>query len=272
MPQQINKKIAVVLAAGKGRRMQSESAKVLAKVANQPLLFHVIENVKAAGFSLIVVIVGYAKEQVEDYLQNFYGNDFFPRPKEISSLIEIEKFSVCTALQQETKGTADALLASEALLQKHKCEVLVTCGDMPLISTENFRDFYDFHHRENAALSIMSANLPDPTGYGRVIRQAAGGQFEKISEEKDALPEERKIKEINTGTYMLHCPQFFGALRQIGKKNEQGEYYLTDLAQLYVQQKKTVAVFLLSNYLQAQGINTLADQKRAEQILANGCN
>ena len=170
--------IALILAAGKGTRMKSKFPKVLHKVGGVPMVEQVLRAVKAAGTQRQVVVVGFGGETVRDYLGD----------------------QAETVMQKEQLGTGHAVLQAEPLLQGEAGTLLVTCGDTPLVTKETFTALIDCHEQSGAAATVLTAHMPDPTGYGRVIRDEKG-QVVKIVEQKDGTPEELAVDEVNAGIY-----------------------------------------------------------------------
>ncbi|ACV61158.1 UDP-N-acetylglucosamine pyrophosphorylase [Desulfofarcimen acetoxidans DSM 771] len=235
---------AVVLAAGKGTRMKSKIPKVLHKVSGLPMISHVLHSVSKAGIEKKVVVVGYQGDQVAAQL----GQD------------------VNIAVQEEQLGTAHALLSAESMLRDFSGHILVLCGDTPLIKPQTLKDLVSFHVDSASVATVLTAKLEDPTGYGRVIRDKAGS-VAKIVEQKDASPVELNIQEINTGIYCFQSEFLFEALRHISPNNAQGEYYLTDIIQLYVSQGRLVSAIAVVDAAEIQGINDRVHLAAAESVL-----
>ena len=240
---------ALLLAAGKGTRMQLERAKVMVPLAGKPLLLHVLKNLESAGCKRCILVVGHCHTEVEDFVRK-------------ESPIENIQF----VFQKEQLGTGNALLCAEESLSKHRGPFIVCAGDMPLLSSRSFRNLFR-HHTENAnTLSVLSAKMEDPYGYGRICKDV-NGQLERIVEEKDASTEERKIQEVNTGSYVLESPKIFPLLREIGCKNAQGEYYLPDLVAISRKKGHAVSSLCLRDPLEAKGVNTLSELEALEKLL-----
>ena len=215
---------AVILAAGKGTRMKSKHPKVLHKLCGQSMLSWVIDAVAAAGVEQTVVVVGHGAEQVA---------------REVEGRAQV-------ALQAEQLGTAHALLQAGPHLKDSQGQVLVLCGDTPLIEADTLSLLVQNHRSSGAVATVLTTEMEDPAGYGRVIRGDRGGVC-RIVEHKDASPEERKIREINTGIYCFEISGLFAALGQVAPVNSQGEYYLTDVIEMYVREGKKVNAMLSKN-------------------------
>ncbi len=200
---------AVVLAAGKGTRMKSDKAKVLHQALGRPIAYFPIRAALALDCAPVVVVVGHQAQAVEDELsKQFPGAPL--------------KF----ALQAEQLGTGHAVLCAEEALKGFQGSVLILAADVPLIRAETLQRLVEA--RRDADLALITCHARSPQGYGRIVRNAKGG-VERVVEEKDASEAEKKIDEINTSIYLCDAKFLFGALRNVGRKNAQGEYYLTDI-------------------------------------------
>ncbi|MCC6274236.1 MAG: NTP transferase domain-containing protein [Leptospiraceae bacterium] len=239
---------AVVLAAGKGTRMKSDSPKVAIKLQGKPLICHVVENLNQAGISDITIIVGYKKEEVMSLCSSYPNVKF--------------------AVQEEQLGTGHALLCAEKNFSNYHGSLIVACGDVPLISSNTFQSLIQIHSKNGNATTVLSAELDNPFGYGRIVRDASGAILE-IVEEKDANSEQKQISEINTGTYCFNSPEVFSYLKKIGKENAQGEYYLPDLIKLYNREGKSSGAVKLQNSFESHGVNSPEDLERIQAYLDN---
>ena len=244
--------VAVVLAAGKGTRMQSELPKVAVELLGKPLLVHVLDALVKAGLKRIVIIVGYKQEIVKSITPSYPG-------------VAIE-----FAEQKEQRGTADALLSARPSLADFSGQLLVTCGDMPAIRPATFQRLLTAGGvpGKEPYMALLSAKLSSPTGYGRIVRQA-DQQVEAIVEEKDASPEIRALDEVNAGTYVFPAPAIFALMEQIGSDNAQKEYYLTDTVALSRQAGHAVSAVLMEDALEVLGVNTIADLSSLAERLAS---
>lgn len=223
---------AVILAAGQGTRMKSTLPKVLHPIAGQPMLEHVIAIAAAVNASPVITVVGHGAEQVR-------------------SVFAAE--SVRFALQAEQLGTGHALLSAETELEGFTGDLLLLCGDVPLLQEKTLHRLVEHHHQQLAEVTILTARLDNPTGYGRIVRGTKG--VEHIVEEKDATPEQREITEINTGIYLFKAPGVFDFLRKLDKSNAQGEFYLTDVVARVRAAGKRVAALPVDDFREATGIN-----------------
>ena len=234
--------LAVVLAAGKGTRMNSDLAKVLHPIAGKPMLSHVLESLHEIGSACSVVIVGHQAEQVRELC---------------------DSFGVKTALQAEQLGTGHAVLQAEALLRSESGYTLILCGDVPLLRSTTLRELLRASQDPEVVGAVLSAVTEDATGYGRILRDVQG-RVVGIVEEKDASEQQRKIKEYNTGTYCFRNDLLWDALQSVGSDNSQGEFYLTDVVAILVREGHAIAGVVAPDEREVQGVNTLSDLHRAE--------
>ncbi len=227
---------AIVLAAGKGTRMCSELPKVLHPVFRKPVLGYVLETLAGAGIKNPYVVVGYKAEAVKT----------FSKP-----------YGVTPVLQREQKGTGHAVMMAKAALKGAQGPVLIWPGDMPLVKPETLEKFLAAHKKARAHASVLSCVQENPSGYGRIVRDE--GHFAAIREELDATPEERTIREVNTGIYLFDKKVLFEALKRVGQDNQKGEYYLTDTVEILRRDGYCVEAFPLANAEEGQGINSQKD-------------
>ncbi len=224
----------IILAAGKGKRMKSNLAKVLHPVGGVPMLTHSLTAARAAGSQRIVVVIGHQAERI----RALYCAD-----------------DLLFAEQRELLGTGHAVLQARELFQDYEGTIVILCGDVPLILPETVRSLYDRHRSERAAVTVLTTIPPDPAGYGRVVT-ADDGSIQRIVEERDATAEERSIREINTGTYCVESGFLFMAVAGLSNRNAQKEYYLTDIVALARKHGRRVTSFLAADPLEVMGINT----------------
>jgi bifunctional UDP-N-acetylglucosamine pyrophosphorylase/glucosamine-1-phosphate N-acetyltransferase len=240
----------LVLAAGLGTRMRSNLAKVLHRLDGRPLINHVCRTASALAPRKIYVVIGHQGETVKAAVLEELSEDF-------------AEF----VWQTEQLGTGHAVNAARNFLEAEDSTLLVLSGDVPMIRAETLAALIQQHrtHRgKGAACTLLTVELDNPTGYGRVIRDAEG-LFERIAEQKDATDEERKIKEINAGIYCFDTRKLFAALARVSNDNAQGEYYLTDVPALLKLEGEAVAVYHHPDAHEIEGINNrmqLADMER----------
>jgi bifunctional UDP-N-acetylglucosamine pyrophosphorylase/glucosamine-1-phosphate N-acetyltransferase len=239
---------AVILAAGKGKRMKSDIPKVLHTLGGRPIIEYVIKTVNSLDIKKVVVVVGHKGEMVVDYLK---------------------PYQVDLVWQKELLGTGHALLQTSGVLSDFAGILLVLCGDVPFLRPQTLREFIQTYYQTKASATVLTAVLEVPKGYGRVIR-GSDDFVEKIVEHKDATPEERKEKEINTGTFCFDSRLIFPALDQVKRENKQGEYYLTDVVKILRKNNHKVSAFQAPEYRETMGINSLKQLQQMERLLANG--
>ncbi|MEM7182361.1 MAG: NTP transferase domain-containing protein [Spirochaetota bacterium] len=245
----MNDVCAVVLAAGKGTRMKSEKPKVAVELLGKPLLHYVLDSIKQAGIDKIIIVVGYKKEKVISLCSSY----------EMIEFVE----------QKEQLGTGHALLTAETVLQSFQGQVLVACGDVPLIQPKTITALLTEAQGHEYPASVLSSEAIPPDGYGRIVRTSTN-KIEKIVEHKDASPQERAITEINTGTYTFQSPAIFEKLHTIGNSNAQGEYYLPDIIHKYTSEGKTCGVMKLQNSWECSGVNSQQDLQKLAQYMEEG--
>ena len=236
--------VTVILAAGKGTRMKSKLPKVLHKAGGKSMVQHVIDAAKAAGSSRTAVITGFGSEAVR---------------------AAIGEQAECVE-QKEQLGTGHAVLQAKPLLQDEKGTIMVLCGDTPLLTGDLLKKLYDAHVAARAKATVLTAIMPDATGYGRIVR-AADGSVEKIVEHKDATEAEREICEVNSGIYCFDAQALFQSLAQVTNDNAQGEYYLPDVLWILKKQGEKIAAVAADNYEDTLGINSRLQLAGAEKIL-----
>lgn len=235
---------AIILAAGKGTRMGSDLAKVLHPLAGRPLVSHVIGACRAAGIDDCICVVGWQREAVEAVVQPLGAR---------------------TAIQDRQLGTGHAVLCAEPVTSGD--EVLVLCGDAPLVDAGLLRQVIDTHRRSGGACTAVAARLADPTGYGRMIT-GPDGRLARIVEHKDATPEQRAVDLINSGLYCFRRADLFARLREVKPLNSQGEYYLTDVVGMLARDGAGVGLVITEDAGCVLGVNTPADLATAERIYA----
>lgn len=238
----------VIMAAGLGTRMKSRRAKVLHELGGLPLITHVAKTAQALDPRAIVVVVGHQAEEVEKVVLTAVGD--------LASFV----------IQAKQRGTGDAIESARSLLEDSDSLLLVLSGDVPMIRADTLKKLIEHHRDSGAACSILSVRLENPTGYGRIIRDERDS-FERIVEHKDATVEQRQVREINSGIYCFEAKNLFQALRQVEPANEQGEYYLTDVAEIILSNGGTVSVYVHHDAREVSGINTRADLAEFENLL-----
>lgn len=239
----------VIMAAGKGkRRLNAEIPKVMHKVNGKPLVDHVVDLALRIGGSPVIVIVGFKREMVMHHLAEVYDS------------------SVAFAVQAEQLGTGHAVMQTESLLKDFDGDVLVLSGDVPLLTEKTMQNLIDSHHKTGAVMTVLTAKVDDPTGYGRIVR-LPDGSVDRIVEHKDASAEEKKLDEINSGIYVFKRKELFEGLRHVTPENSQHEYYLTDVFGYFVHHGMRVSAVLAKHFDEIRGINTVDQLEEAEAAL-----
>lgn len=211
---------ALILAAGASVRMKSKTPKVLHNILGKPMISYVIDCVKSAGINTIAIVVGNHAEEVMEELGSEYR--YIPQPSQL--------------------GTGDAVIKSRTAFEGKPGYLLVLCGDTPLIRQSTIQSMIELAEKEKPACVMLTAKVPDATGYGRILRDS-WGNIKAIVEERDAKPEERMISEVNAGVYLFNIETLWPALDKITPNNEQKEYYLTDtISNLYEMEQKILSV------------------------------
>lgn len=201
----------VILAGGAGKRMKSDKPKVLCELLKKPMLGWVLDTAEEFGFDKIGVVTGHKRELIEEYISQNYDK-------------------ISTYYQDEQKGTGDAVSRAVELI-KSVDRVCVLCGDAPLMDAETLKNALELHEKSNAGVTVISAELENPFGYGRIVRDNSG-KFLAIREQKDCSPEETKICEVNGGAYWFNSADLLEALPKLDNKNASGEFYLTDCVEI----------------------------------------
>jgi bifunctional UDP-N-acetylglucosamine pyrophosphorylase / glucosamine-1-phosphate N-acetyltransferase len=233
----------VILAAGQGKRMKSNLPKVLHPVCGMPMLLHVLKAARAVEAQRIVVVLGHGHEQVSPYLPE----------------------DCVVALQERQLGTGHAVLAAAGqILPGH---LLVLPGDTPLVTGEALKALARDHERSGAAATVLTMDLDDPTGYGRVVRDA-GGSVLRIVEDRDATPDELAIREVNSGMYVLPVPLALQILNEVGSDNDQQEIYLTDVIAGLRKRGEKVAASKVADPSLVLGVNSIDELAQAQAIMA----
>ena len=238
----------VILAAGKGTRMKSSLPKVLHKVGSQTMISHVINVVQKISQDNIYVVIGHESLKVKKEVNKFFKVNF--------------------VTQKKLLGTADAIKAAIPAIKPKIKDVLVLCGDVPLIQPQTLKDLINKHRQKNASLSLLVVRIDDPKGYGRIIFDEKGNLVD-IKEELDATEGERKINTINTGIYCFDKKFLEFSINFIKPDNKKKEYYLTDIVKIAKEQNQKVIYSLTQNPFQVLGINTQAELVSAEKLLQN---
>ena len=241
---------SIILGAGKGTRMKSETPKVLHTIFDKALLGYVIEAVNATNLvDENYIIVGHQAEEVENYVKINYEN------------------SKCI-LQNPQLGTGHAVSMALPFLKDFDDDVVILCGDTPLITAETLKEFIEYHKSGNSDITVMSAIFENPANYGRIIRNS-DNTLNSIIEEKDATAEQKSVNEINAGIYCVNWGKIKTAFSELKTNNAQGEYYLTDIIKWGNENKLRVNAYTLKNNEEIFGINSKANLAEAYKLLNN---
>jgi bifunctional UDP-N-acetylglucosamine pyrophosphorylase/glucosamine-1-phosphate N-acetyltransferase len=236
----------VILAAGKGTRMKSARPKVLHSLAGRTLIEHVLRTSAGLHAASTVVVVGHGADQVTTALEPRSSLDF--------------------VVQSPQLGTGHALQQAEAVLRSKRGTVLLLYADVPLLRVETLQRLLEQHRTARAAATVLTAELDEPYGYGRIVRDAEG-RIARIVEERDASGEERNIREVNSGIYALELSGLFDALGRLATDNAQGEYYLTDLVAMFRQSGLTVSTLTIDDPTELRGVNSRIDLAELTQVM-----
>jgi bifunctional UDP-N-acetylglucosamine pyrophosphorylase/glucosamine-1-phosphate N-acetyltransferase len=240
----------IVLAAGQGTRMKSEIPKVLHRLGGTPLFLHAVRAAQKLKPSRIAVIVGHGAAAVQ---QAYPGKD------------------LSWVFQERQLGTAHAVLCAEATFHGFTGDILILSGDVPLIRMNTLDRLVDHHRRQQAAVTLLTATLENPHGYGRIVRDDKR-QIARTAEEKDASDLEKQIREVNAGIYVVAAPFVFSGLSRVNDQNRQGEYYLPDIVAVALRENRTVANLQVDDPREMMGINTREELARMEKSLQEEIN
>jgi len=237
---------AIVLAAGKGTRLKTEGSdqpKVMREAAGRPLLSYVLEAISFVDRADTVIVVGYKKE---DVMAAFRGYPF--------------------AVQHEQLGTGHAVMSAELMLRGFDGNVLICYGDMPLLTRQTYESLIGTHEAEGNDCTILSSSSEEALPYGRILRDT-DGRFVRIVEDRDCSPEEKAIRELNTGLYVFKTAKLLPALKKLRNNNAQGEYYLTDVPEILKNEGAKIGICMRALGDEIIGVNTLEQLKQVEAVL-----
>ncbi len=243
-----NKKEAavIILAAGLGTRMKSSKAKVLHEILDKPMVMYVVDVAKKLAGNNVVLVIGNQADKVRKVVS--------------------EKTDVLFALQKEQLGTGHAVLCALPHVPSHVREVVILCGDVPLLTEKTLTGLFEDHVKARRDISILAVEIENPQGYGRILMDEKR-QLSGIVEEADASAEQKKLKVINTGIYCIKKEILFDSLKQVKPDNVKGEFYLTDIVEIGYQNKSTMGVMVGDNWTETVGVNTKQDLMKVENIM-----
>ncbi|EPY2278412.1 bifunctional UDP-N-acetylglucosamine diphosphorylase/glucosamine-1-phosphate N-acetyltransferase GlmU [Clostridium sporogenes] len=240
---------AIILAAGKGKRMKSSMPKVVHKVCGKEMVNHVIDNVRKANIKDVNLVIGKGSETVKEHTKDR---------------------NVTYSMQEQQLGTGHAVICAEEFLRDKKGTVAIFTGDAPLITNENIQELFKFHNNGEFAATLISSTVQDPTGYGRIIREASG-EVKKIVEHKDCNEEELNVNEINSGMYCFDIEVLLTSLKSLNNDNSQGEYYLTDVIEIIKKSEEKVGAIVVP-YEEIMGVNSRVQLSEAETVMRKRIN
>lgn len=243
-----NEVAVIILGAGLGTRMKSDKAKVLHEILQKPMVLYVAETARKIAGNNVILVIGHQAEKVRQVVS--------------------EKVDVLFALQKEQLGTGHAVLCALPYIPSHIDEVIILCGDVPLLTENTLIRLYDDHVNAGRDVSLLAVEIENPKGYGRLLinknRELTG-----IVEESDATDEQRKVKLINTGIYCIKKEFLFDSLNEIKSDNVKGEFYLTDIVEIGYRNENVMGVMVGDDWKETVGVNTIQDLQTAESIMRN---
>jgi bifunctional UDP-N-acetylglucosamine pyrophosphorylase/glucosamine-1-phosphate N-acetyltransferase/UDP-N-acetylglucosamine pyrophosphorylase len=246
----VEKKCSVIiLAAGLGTRMKSDKAKVLHEIMGVPMVLYVVEAAKKAIGGNVILVVGHQAEKVREVVS--------------------AKMQVSYALQEKQLGTGHAALCALPFLPDETEQVVILCGDVPLLTPETVCRLLSDHSLAERDLTLLVVNVENPTGYGRILFDRDRNLL-KIVEEADATADEKNIKTINTGIYCIKKCFLCDALKKINTNNAQGELYLTDIIEIGYRERRVLGVMISTNVEETIGVNSREDLLHAETMMRRG--
>lgn len=235
---------ALILAAGEGKRMKSEKAKVLHQINGKAMIEWVYEAARGAGIERCVAIVGHKAEQVIEYMG--------------------DRFEY--VMQEQRLGTGHAVQQAHRYISESDGYIIVLCGDTPLISSQTIINAIEYLKDGDYRAVVLSADLEDPYGYGRIVRDC-DGNFLKIVEHRDANESEKKIREVNSGLYVFSSKELAEALQFLNNDNDQGEYYLTDTLEIMLSRGYRTGAYKIEDSDEILGVNDQIQLQQASVIL-----
>lgn len=254
--------IGIVLAGGKGKRMKSFLPKVLHKICGKPMIHYVLHSMSSLKeIKKIIVVVGYKKEMVEKRVREV---EEVGKVEEAEESEEVNKVKI--AIQKKMLGTADAVKSCRNILKGYNKDIVVVCGDTPLITSKTLAELIKKHKKNKSAVTIVTTFVKNPTGYGRIVRNFKK-EVHGIIEEKDCSENQKKILEINSGIYCFNWQKLNKTLSKIKINKFKKEYYLTDVISIFKKRQFKINTFLAKDSSEIIGVDTEERLKEAEKIL-----
>ncbi len=239
---------AIIMAAGKGTRMKDPGkAKVMYEILGKPMVHYVVDLAFDMNLDRVLVIVGHQRESVISYLSRTH-----PRAECVT--------------QAEQLGTGHAVMQAKKALETFRGTVIVLSGDVPLLTRSTIDALIGYHKGTGAKATILTVDMPDPSGYGRILRNA-DGSVRRIVEQRDATPAELSVREINSGIYVFDKESLFDGLEHIDSHNVQHEYYLTDVFDYYWRRRLKVSALKTEYPDEIRGINTVEQLEQARSVM-----
>ncbi len=239
--------IAVILAAGRGTRMKSDTPKVMHSLLGKPMISYVVDLATDAGIKDIILVTGFGSDKIKEF---FKGT------------------KVKTVLQKKLLGSGDAVNTAKKEIKKFKGDIVIVYGDTPLIKKETVKKLIEKHRTSGASLTLLTVILKNPAGYGRIIRNT-DGRILKIAEEDEVREYKKEIKEINVGSCIFKAEDLFEALPEIGRENAKKEYYLTDAVKILSAKGKIIDSIAIEDLSEMIGVNSRVDLAEAVKVLKN---
>lgn len=236
----------IILAAGLGKRMKSRKAKVLHEILGIPMVVYVVDTAKKVAGNDVIVVIGNQAEKVRKVIS--------------------ESKRVVFVLQENQIGTGHAVKCALPCVPDHVRQVIILCGDVPMLTDDTINRFLDDHIKAERDISILVVEIDEPEGYGRIIFDKNGCVI-GIVEEADATEEQKKIKTINTGIYCVEKDFLFDSLEKIKSNNVQGEFYFTDIIGIGYKEGKNIGVVIETDFEEFMGINTRENLIEVENII-----
>jgi UDP-N-acetylglucosamine diphosphorylase/glucosamine-1-phosphate N-acetyltransferase len=236
----------IILAAGKGTRMKSGKAKVMHKILGKPMVMYVVETAKRVAGNNVILVVSNQADKVRE--------------------IVAENDELIYAIQKDQLGTGHAVLCALPYIPEHIEDVVILCGDVPLLSSDTLIRLIDDHIKAKRDISLLAVEIDNPTGYGRVILDE-DLHVSKIIEEADTTDEQKRIKTVNAGIYCVKKEFLLNFLWKIKSDNAQSELYFTDIVEIGYKEKMVVGVLVGRDYEEVIGVNTYEDLMTAEAIM-----